>query len=1012
MALDKELEVLARKLEQAGLASKKIDALRRMFKNAGNDVDAMNTVLELMDNKLLALEQQAEKLKLPFAEINKVISENSKKLADQNLITNKAAGLQRKVQKISEDMLSDAQGIYDLGLKDLRSKAQALEDSQTRLDDASKAAREELDSLEGKSKAELKALGYTDKKLAKLQEIADYRASEDAGLNDLIASVEERIKQEEKVVELLGLSGSIVGGMANLMKKVGLESSFLTDAMQESQEAMRETAKQIALGERSGGQLTVMMAGLGPLASGFGKALLDPVALIGIIVKKFGELDKLNTNFVRMTGQNVSYANAISTRFASAADIMEMMVEFTKETGLNAQAVFSEDDLARMAEAKNLLGLTNKEAAQLGTLSKVSGMNIEQSKEAIVAATNEFNAQNDAAVAHGVVLKDVLNTSDGIALAFGGSTEAIAGAASAARSLGMNLAQVDRIADSLMNFESSIEKELEAQLLTGNKINMSKARELALNNDLEGLSKELAANGASAAEFANMNRIQQQALAEALGMSKDELAKMLIAQEQQGDLTDEQRAKMRGVTVEQLQQMEASESLKKAFSKLAEPIAKILTSLTPIVNVIARIVSAVAPVAGFLLPIIAVGKALGGSFGMAAMNLGKMKSSAMGFVDNIKSFKPKEFLGGLKKSFGMGQNIIKDARLPSGYRDKKTGQAVSKKMGDKFFGISADKTKDVAGATKDMKDAAPAAKLGESIKEFFTGLAAGLKEMASTKVLQGAGSALLSSPALIALGIASPGLYILSKVNGPGIGAALTGMATGLKAFASNKVLQGSLYLIPAALGFTAMTAGAVGIAALALGGAAAGAGLVGLGGGLVVFGKAMATNTPLGPVGLVAPIALGLLTAALIPLGFALNLAAPALEAIGTIISSVFSGIATVVTAVANGFVLMFGAVSENIGAFLLLGPALLGIGAGLSFIAMSGIGALPVLGALAALAVVSGPLAALGTSLFGGGGEEGDSDMGEKLDKILNAIERGGDVYLDGTKVGEALTLGSYKL
>ena len=95
-------------------------------------------------------------------------------------------------------------------------------------------------------------------------------------------------------------------------------------------------------------------------------------------------------------------------------------------------------------------------------------------------------------------------------------------------------------------------------------------------------------------------------------------------------------------------------------------------------------------------------------------------------------------------------------------------------------------------------------------------------------------------------------------------------------------------------------------------------------------------------------------------------------------------------------------------------MGPALLGIAAGLAMISMAGFGALPILGALAGLAVVATPLIALGASLFGDGGDggEGDSELGEKLDKILAAIERGGDVILDGTKVGEALTLGSYKL
>lgn len=1033
--LNKEFDELLKKMRNLGASGKELSSMKALFDNMSKSGEDVNDVLLVMEQRIQRMSGATEDLTVSFKDQNTIIKANTKALADKNIVINQAAALQRKVQNIQDDMYSDAVGTLDLSKKQLEQKKKDLEVVNDRQAALRADAASEAKELEDRQKAGETLSKAEQKRLERLKDIADFRAEEDLGTKSLIKTIEKRLEQEKEINRLMGLSGAIVNTLQSGMKNLGIESGFITDAIEESNTAMRDMAREIAINGKKGGTLTVLMAGLGPLAKGFGRALMDPAAIIGMIVKKFGELDKLNTNFVRLTGQNVSYANAISTRFASAADIMEMMVEFTAETGLNAQAIFSEDDLARMAEAKNLLGLTNKEAAQLGTLSKVSGMNIEQSKEAIVAATNEFNAQNDAAVAHGVVLKDVLNTSDGIALSFGGSTQAIAGAASAARSLGMNLAQVDRIADSLMNFESSIEKELEAQLLTGNRINMSKARELALNNDLEGLSKELAANGASAAEFANMNRIQQQALAEALGMSKDELAKMLIAQEQQGDLTDEQRAKMRGVTVEQLQQMEASESLKKAFSKLAEPIAKILTALTPIVNVIARIISAVAPVAGFLLPILAVAKALGGSFLTIGGNIGSATKAAKtfgkGLLSAVKSpgetFKKlkdgiKGMGGLLKKGFdtGMGDkagSIIKDARLPSGFRDAKTGKAVSKKAGEAFFGAK-DKAKDVADGMKQTSDAAKSSQnlgpsLGEKIADFFKGLATGLKEMASTKVLQGAGSALVASPALIALGVASPGLYILGKVNGAGIGASLTGIATGLKSFASNKVLQGALYLIPAALGFTAMTAGAVGIAALALGGAAAGAGLIGLGGGLVVFGKAMATNTPLGPVGLVAPIALGLLTASLIPLGYALNLAAPALEAIGTIISSVFSGIATVVTAVAQGFTLMFGAVAENIGAFLLLGPALLGIGAGLSVIAMSGIGALPVLGALAALAVVSGPLAALGTSMFGGGGDEGGDDkVAEKLDKILSAIEKGGDVYLDGTKVGEALTLGSYKL
>jgi hypothetical protein len=96
-----------------------------------------------------------------------------------------------------------------------------------------------------------------------------------------------------------------------------------------------------------------------------------------------------------------------------------------------------------------------------------------------------------------------------------------------------------------------------------------------------------------------------------------------------------------------------------------------------------------------------------------------------------------------------------------------------------------------------------------------------------------------------------------------------------------------------------------------------------------------------------------------------------------------------------------------------LLVGAGLMGIAAGLGMIAISGIGALPVLGALSLLAFAATPLLALG-GLFGDEGEE-DNTMAEissKLDTLISVVSAGGNVYLDGDKVGETQVLGTYKL
>ena len=148
-----------------------------------------------------------------------------------------------------------------------------------------------------------------------------------------------------------------------------------------------------------------------------------------------------------------------------------------------------------------------------------------------------------------------------------------------------------------------------------------------------------------------------------------------------------------------------------------------------------------------------------------------------------------------------------------------------------------------------------------------------------------------------------------------------------------------------------------------------------------------------------------------MIALGAALGLAAPGIKAFGTVVTAVFDGLGTIITKVAEGFVMMMEAVSmENILPMLLLGPALYGIAGGLLAIGLAGIQALPVLAGLGALALVATPLLEL-AGVFGGGDGGGDdtSQIVEKLDKLIAVVEKGGDVYMDGNKVGKSLVIAS---
>ena len=107
----------------------------------------------------------------------------------------------------------------------------------------------------------------------------------------------------------------------------------------------------------------------------------------------------------------------------------------------------------------------------------------------------------------------------------------LAEAAVQAKALGVDLSKVDQIAGSLLNFEDSISAELEAELLTGKQINLETARLAALNGDLATVAEEINKQIGGSAEFSKMNRIQQEAFAKSVGMSREELANSLVEQE-------------------------------------------------------------------------------------------------------------------------------------------------------------------------------------------------------------------------------------------------------------------------------------------------------------------------------------------------------------------------------------------------------------------------------------------------------------------------------------------------
>jgi hypothetical protein len=184
--------------------------------------------------------------------------------------------------------------------------------------------------------------------------------------------------------------------------------------------------------------------------------------------------------------------------------------------------------LGGMAKMKAELGVSGTNAANLMVAMKATGAASEEA--AFKMAETVGHLAQAEGVAPGQVMQDLAQNTDAFAQFAKDGGRNVAEAAIQAKKLGINFDTSVKIADNLLNFESSIQSQMEAEILLGKQLNLDKARQMALSGDMAGMQKEILKNVGSEAEFNQMNVLQRKALATSMGISVIELSKMVANQ--------------------------------------------------------------------------------------------------------------------------------------------------------------------------------------------------------------------------------------------------------------------------------------------------------------------------------------------------------------------------------------------------------------------------------------------------------------------------------------------------
>jgi len=282
------------------------------------------------------------------------------------------------------------------------------------------------------------------------------------------------------------------------------------------------------------------------------------------------------------------------------------------------------------------------EASSFQKLSMAGGKTAEQNLAVIQAGVEKMSG---GLMNYKDVAKDIGNSSKAVQASYKGNIAALTKAVVTAKKFGMTLDQTKKSADSILDVESSLEAEMKANVLTGKNMNLNAARELALKGDTAGAMEEMMNQAGGYDDLMKMAPYQQKAVAEAMGMTVDEMIgaaehqknlnamadDLGITLDENGKMSEEQMAiAMNSDSAEAKklallqQQNDAQEKmgvftdkLSAAFSKLTGPIMELIDPLLAMLDPLFEIVDFLMPAISaafnfFLQPIKSVMGALGG----------------------------------------------------------------------------------------------------------------------------------------------------------------------------------------------------------------------------------------------------------------------------------------------------------------------------------------------------------------------------------------------------------------
>ena len=396
----------------------------------------------------------------------------------------------------------------------------------------------------------------------------------------------DQIKKIKNMNSGLGISGKLVEGLGGTLEKLGFKG--MAAEVDKAKERMKELSVELSQGGEKAvgfsGKVKVLAAGLQSLGTSLAGIFTDPLFYLGLFMKGVKALGKLFThidhsvsNVGKTLGLSRDSAHEMTMAMKSAAAAsgdtflnMDRMVDaqLRISNALGTNVRLTDEQLGNQARLAEFVGLQEEELANVYTASLLTGQSQEQLYNTVVATNDSIFSSNQ-------LFKEAAGITGQLAINLGNNPATISRAVAEAKRLGINLETARDMAMGTLDFENSIQAEMEAMVLTGKNINLNRARELAFAGDFQGAAAEMLDQVGGIAEFQKMNVMAQQSLAEAMGLSVDQLADQVRQREVNQKIEARALELAKGGVVTEENRLQALRENQTVSERLANAAAKI-----------------------------------------------------------------------------------------------------------------------------------------------------------------------------------------------------------------------------------------------------------------------------------------------------------------------------------------------------------------------------------------------------------------------------------------------------